>query len=363
MALKAVDRWRRGGTGKQIFRLFGYAGTGKTHLAKHLTQHVPGRVMYGAYTGKAALQLRRKGCADAQTLHSMIYKPEEDEWGDIEYVLNEDCDLAKASLLVVDEVSMVDEWLAKDLMSFSIPILVLGDPAQLPPVGGAGYFINHAPDIMLTDIRRQAADNPITRFSIDVREGRPLERGTYGSSRVISRADVSQDELRAIVMDADQMLCGRNKSRVMFNTRIRELKGLIGHPARHHPVIGDRLICLRNERKKKLFNGGLWDVESAEDKIGRWALALSSQDEPGVFADVEVSDEFFNGKENELKRWDRKKSSEFTYGWAITVHKSQGSEWPKVIVFDESKAFRDSAAQWLYTAITRAAESVVVVQP
>ena len=77
-ALKAVAAWLKARPGSrgtpQVFRLFGYAGTGKTTLARHLAEGVDGRVVFGAFTGKAALVMRRKGCADASTIHSMIYR-------------------------------------------------------------------------------------------------------------------------------------------------------------------------------------------------------------------------------------------------------------------------------------------------
>src|SRR6266403_5676849 len=110
-ALQKIQTWlncgRRGD--QQVFRLFGTAGTGKTTLAREIAGMVSGRVMTGAFTGKAALVLRRKGMFNAQTLHSMIYKPEEDLMtGQVRFVLNPDSDLRGARLLIVDEVSMVD---------------------------------------------------------------------------------------------------------------------------------------------------------------------------------------------------------------------------------------------------------------
>ena len=131
-ALKAVAEWLRRGD-RPVFRLFGYAGTGKTTLAKHIAEDVDGEVAFGAYTGKAALVLRSKGCPDASTIHSMIYRSRESDEGGPQFVLNRQSPAAKADLIIIDECSMVDEELGRDLLSFGQPVLVLGDPAQLPP--------------------------------------------------------------------------------------------------------------------------------------------------------------------------------------------------------------------------------------
>ena len=167
-ALKAVAFWLKQGE-PQVFRLFGYAGTGKTTLARHLAEEAGGDVVFGAFTGKAAMVLRSRGCKDARTIHSMIYRPKEVDSEEPSFVLNEQSAAAHASLIIIDECSMVDEELGRDLLSFGKPVLVLGDPAQLPPVKGGGYFTEAEPDMMLTEVHRQAADNPIIRLSMMVR--------------------------------------------------------------------------------------------------------------------------------------------------------------------------------------------------
>ena len=145
-ALKAVAGWLKTKPGRrdvpQIFRLFGYAGTGKTTLARHVAQGVDGKVLYAAFTGKAAQVMRNKGCAGASTIHSLIYKALESEEEQPSFELWADAPAAKAKLIIIDECSMVDADLGRDLMSFGVPLLVLGDPAQLPPVSGGGFFTN-----------------------------------------------------------------------------------------------------------------------------------------------------------------------------------------------------------------------------
>lgn len=261
-AIKAVQEWLREKGSCQIFRLFGFAGTGKTTLAKELAGMAGGKVLFATFTGKASLVLRSKGCTDASTIHSLIYKVEVDErTGEASFILNPDSELANAKLLIVDEVSMVGEALATDLLSFGIKVLVLGDPAQLPPVKDEGFFINAEPDVMLTEVHRQARENPIIRMSMDIREGRRLEAGRFGDSLIARRNSISREEVGDLVIKADQVLCGLNRSRVQFNGRIRQMKGLIGVEQSWHPTIGDRLICLRNDSKAALFNGSIWQAD------------------------------------------------------------------------------------------------------
>lgn len=361
-ALKAVSDWLKDKNGPQIFRLFGFAGTGKTTLARAMAEDVKGDVHYATFTGKAALVLRKKGCPGATTIHSLIYRPDGEVGGAPKFVLNPDSVAARARLLVIDEVSMVGEDLARDLISFGTRILVLGDPAQLPPVSGEGFFINATPDIMLTEVHRQAADNPIIRMSMDVREGRPLHVGRYGDSRVIRRSEVGKDAMRDLVMSADQMLCGTNKTRQSFNARIREIHGHMGNTAPHHPVPGDRLVCLRNNREKGLLNGGLWETISATEKKGVVTLEAMSLDEPSAPAiKTKVPEQFFNGTEKGMPWSELKGMDQFTYGYALTVHKAQGSQWDNLVLFDESRVFMENASKHLYTGLTRAAERITVV--
>lgn len=353
-ALKAVGKWLNDKRGPQVFRLFGYAGSGKTTLAQHIAAGVDGAVQFAAFTGKAALVLRKKGCADASTIHSLIYKVEDDDDGaDPVFTLNPDSMVRFAKLVIIDEVSMVDEELGRDLLSYGTKILVLGDPAQLPPVKGDGFFINDAPDFMLTDIHRQAAENPIIWMSMEVREGRRLVLGDYGDSQVIRRAQVGQK----MVLCADQVLCGMNKTRQSLNMRIRQLKGIDSAM----PVHGDRLVCLKNNREKGLLNGSLWTANAVtlvHDRVSMTVKSLDGMEDPG---EVSVRNEFFRGTEKDLQWYERKHTDEFCFGYALTVHKAQGSQFDDVMVFDERSVFRETRSNHLYTAITRAAERITIV--
>src|SRR3954452_7380651 len=226
-ALKRVSEWLKARPGErntpQVFRLFGYAGTGKTTLARHIAEHVDGKVLFAAFTGKAALVMRSKGCQSASTIHSLIYRTLESGAEIPSFTLWDDAPALKAKLIVIDECSMVDAELGRDLMSFGVPVLVLGDPAQLPPIQGGGYFTESAPDAMLTEVHRQAQGNPIVRLSMDIRAGRSLEPGIYGETQVVPRDRLDPQS----VLRADQVLVGRNATRRAYNIRIRQRRGLL----------------------------------------------------------------------------------------------------------------------------------------
>jgi exodeoxyribonuclease-5 len=358
-ALKAVGAWLKAKPGRGstplVFRLFGYAGTGKTTLAREIAEGVSGEVKFAAFTGKAALVMRNKGCDDASTIHSLIYRTKESGVEQPSFELWDDAPASKAKLIVIDECSMVDEELGRDLMSFDCPLLVLGDPAQLPPIQGGGFFTNAEPDVMLTEVHRQAQDDPIVRLSMDVREGRGLELGRYGDTEVVTRDQLDPQR----VMDADQVLVGRNNTRRAYNARFRQRLN-IEDP---FPVGGDKLVCLRNNRKKALFNGGLWRVKSRSPIKSKIITMRVVPDEEfgGRLTKVSVRNECFAGGIEDIS-WDQRKPyDEFDYGYVLTVHKSQGSQWDDVVLFDESFAFQDSRARWLYTGITRAAKRLSVV--
>ncbi|QDZ01574.1 AAA family ATPase [Nitratireductor mangrovi] len=366
-ALKAVSRWLKAGQ-PQIFRLFGYAGTGKTTLARHFAEHVDGGVQFAAFTGKAAQVLRSKGATNARTIHSLIYRPRGEEAVEDEatgktsinptFSLNRQSPVARARLVVIDECSMVDEALGRDLMSFGTPILVLGDPAQLPPISGGGFFTEHEPDFLLTEIHRQARDNPIIRLALDVREGREFMKGDFGTAQVIGREEVDQE----LVLDADQVLVGINRTRRRYNQRLRELKDFDGL----FPQSGDKLVCLRNDPAKGLLNGSLWKVMTASKetvKPGINLLVSPEEDDPdrGV-AKIKLLKAAFEDPDADIPWSTKKRYDDFDYGYALTVHKAQGSQWDNVVLFDESFAFRDTRQRWLYTAITRAAERLTVVR-
>ena len=353
-ALVAVDRWLKKGD-SQVFRLFGYAGAGKTTLARHIAENAGGDIAFAAFTGKAAHVMRQKGCAEASTIHSLIYRPASMEEGDDDpiFTLRHDAPASKADLIIIDECSMVDEDLGRDLLSFDKPVLVLGDPAQLPPVKGGGFFTEGDPDFMLTEIHRQAADNPIIRLSMAIRAGEHFDEQS-DECRLISKRDVETEQ----IVEADQILVGTNKTRKRYNERLRELNGF-SEPT---PEIGERLVCLRNNKKKGLLNGGMWSVDMQMKPKGQRVRMSVRPEEGGKAVKVSIPRPFFTDGPESVPFMQRKGADEFDYGYALTVHKAQGSQWDNLVLFDESYAFREHSARWLYTGVTRAAKRLTLVR-
>ena len=377
-AIDAIGRWMK--SDQQLFRLFGYAGTGKTTLAKYAAS---GATLFCAFTGKAAYVLRQKGC-EAFTIHQLIYCPKDrsqkklkalelelkntDDPAKIDdlerqiefehkklnspnFVLNPDSPVKTADLVVVDEGSMVNKQIADDMMSFGTKILILGDPAQLPPVMGAGYFIKAKPDFMLTEIHRQARGNPIIGLATKVRQQEEL---WPDGDMVVPWGSVTPDE----VMGYDQIIVGRNATRKATNRKIRTLLGR----QRNIPEENDRLVCLRNDHEVGLLNGAIWKVESCFDGDEFLDLIVYDPDCDANYIAVEAHrHHFLSDAPTQIPFWIRKEAQEFDYGYALTCHKSQGSQWDKVLIFDESRAFGRDAHKWLYTAVTRAAKEVKVV--
>lgn len=402
LALKSVNDWLNNSS-QQVFRLFGYAGTGKTTLARHFASNVSGQVMFGAYTGKAAHVLRTKGCAGASTIHSMIYhtkekgrsrlkelelslvellqelrknNPDKSDFNEHQrvkdlkkligdervalsrptFALNEESLVRQAKLVVIDECSMVDGRMGQDLLSFGTKVLVLGDPAQLPPVMGSGFFTDvEQPEFMLTEIHRQARDNPIIAMATLVRQEQTLSLGRYGESSVVDKTPSPE-----VVMEADQILVGRNRTRTASNNRVRSLKGI----DERFPINGDKLVCLRNNHDKGLLNGAIWHVNDIgqKDEERIYMTICPEAEDSNLCIEVEAHSHYFLGKGESLPWWERKEAEEFDFGYALTVHKSQGSQWDNIVLFDESSAFREDRHRWLYTALTRAAEKIQVVR-
>lgn len=377
------------------FLLGGYAGTGKSTIADALASHVTGGpVYYAAFTGKAANVLRQKtGSSNVGTVHSLAYRPKqrsdlrlgllEKQMTDLRaakpvdpekeaalskeieterenlkrpsFQLATDSPLFSAGLLVLDEYSMIDKQIGEDLLRFGCRILALGDPGQLPPPRSAAYFTRQ-PDVLLTEIHRQAKDNPIIQLSMIVREGGFLRPGNYGESRVVDYAQLSKAQLRDVIMGADQLLVGKNTTRRSSNARIRQLLGYTSPM----PVKGDKLVCLRNNADSGLFNGQLWRVtgEVSWDSEAEEVSFTAEPEDGGTEKFITAHDHYFLGREPDMYAVREKDC--FDFGYALTVHKFQGSQSPNVVLLDEWNG--NNRREWLYTGITRAQEKITVVK-
>lgn len=415
-AIAAIRDWYENRRGEQqIFRLFGYAGTGKTTITalaidalgfEPMTPGGLGGVLFAAFTGKAALVMTRKG-TPAQTIHSLIYRvseatPEEiarvtedlaslrrdlprmgpaerdfamtriaqlelrlEDIHQPKFLINEQSTLRDADLLVLDEVSMVGADMAHDLLAFGKPILVLGDPGQLPPIKGLGFFTEAAPDVMLTEVHRQAGDSAILRLATLAREGLPIPPGAHDDHVwKMSRHDVGPAQM----LQGGQVICGTNATRRSLNTA---MKRAAGFGADYPTGSGEKIICLKNRHDLGLINGmflTLTDVR--QDPGDDFAFSAMVETEDGLsiagrqsFWRGEYADHVAFDPERGRREWQARRGLiETSWGYAITCHKAQGSQFPTVVVVDDG--FGRSAAdrsRWLYTAITRAEWGLVIL--
>jgi exodeoxyribonuclease-5 len=338
------------------FYLAGYAGTGKTTMAVKLVREIGVRTCTATFTGKAASVLRSKGLGQASTIHSLIYEKipgtEPPRW--MRAPLSP---LADARLLVIDEVSMVSDEIADDLRSYGKKILVLGDPGQLPPISGAGAFTRREPDVFLTEIHRQAAESPVLRMATAAREGRPLEpEADDDRARIVKLGKLAILEGAA----RGQVICGTHRSRWGATRLIRE--AMYDVPT-VYPQEGERVICRRNDRELGIYNGMLGVVEEVydiDDEYWQLRVRMDDGDAVDVMVDPTLFREHDEGRAGPSRY--RRGVQLFDFGYVITCHSAQGSEWPEVTIIDDSASFREEASRWLYTAITRAAERVTLLR-
>ena len=192
---------------------------------------------------------------------------------------------------------------------------------------------------------------------MDVREGRDITHGDYGLAQVIPRAAVDQER----VLEAEQVLVGINRTRRAYNKRLRQLNGFDDTL----PMARDKLVCLRNNTKKGLLNGSLWGVTHlGRDQGVALSMVIKSEDEGpmGPSVKIKVLKQAFLDGTDAIPWQQRRRYDDFDFGYALTVHKAQGSQWDDVVLFDESFAFKEHRERWLYTGITRAAERLTIVR-
>jgi exodeoxyribonuclease-5 len=281
--------------------------------------------------------------------------------------LNPDSILKDARLLILDECSMVGKKLGEDVLSFRKKVLVLGDPAQLPPVMGSGFFTGRNPNRLLTEIHRQAADSSVIRLATAIRHGKRIDPEDYSDDgvRILDRKEIRIPEIADMVQNGAQVLCGKNRTRRTINLRIRKKLGFDGA----FPKSGEKLVVLRNDSELGVLNGvvclaasdAIPDVDDdchmvRLDYEGRLIPMTPLDRGPFlIYRDPSIEEWWSPGINRHMLQAD--------WGYAITVHKAQGSEWDDVILRDDGfglwKNAGDLRKQWLYTAVTRAAERFV----
>jgi exodeoxyribonuclease-5 len=366
----------------------GYAGTGKSELVKFVIAALeidPEDVCYVAYTGKASEVLREKGNPNAMTAHKLLYYARQKKDGTYSFFPRpalEGC----PSLIIIDEASMLPKRMWEQLLKYRVHIIALGDPAQLPPVSkdDDNHILDH-PHIFLDEIMRQAKESDIIVASMDVREGKSLRPFKGNDIQIVSPFEV----VDGMYDWADEILTATNKTRMGINNYVR---ARLGFP-NEKPVTGDKVICLRNcwdfaseERNDPLVNGSICTLENMALDTFHYRTRTGRLSAPVLIADVRMSSgdlmrdvpidyqalctgqKTFSPKQEYAiahagKNVDNPPSPvEFNYGYAITTHRAQGSQWDKVLVIEESFPFdKEEHRRWLYTAITRASKKLTLV--
>jgi exodeoxyribonuclease-5 len=369
MAIKKAINWYYYKQDKIIFIISGLAGTGKTSLVRILVNILglaPYQVVYCSFTGRAVEILRRKGC-QANTIHKTFYSVRK---VDNKIRFSKKKNLSSAiKLIVIDELSMVNDKMMNDIISFNIPIIGLGDHAQLPPIYGANKYISN-PDVFLEDIMRQKGDLGILDLAQMSRKGEYIPFGTYTESKVIHVREIEDIEKYDII------LCWKNATRKNLNIIVRSKLGIESD----YPTKGEKLICLKNNYVHLLEYGdipiflvngmdliSLADVSFHFEDIGSCfpliyglsyieGMSFKTRVHRGPFDSYKTGNNYIiPGEVDEDIVF-------LDYGYAYTVHKSQGSEFDHVLIIDEFKGSADMYNRWLYTAITRARKSVTIAR-
>lgn len=361
----------------------GYAGSGKSTLVKFIVAalDVPEEdIVYACFTGKACNVLQQKGCKNVSTLHRLLYEFRPLVNGGFRRIPKRRLDY---KLVIVDECSMASNELIEQLFRHQVHIICLGDPFQLPPINPEDD--NHlldSPHVFLSEIHRQAQESDIIKISMDIRAGRSLMPLDGNDIKIYNKEHLCTD----MMLWADQILCAKNETRIALNNQMRALMGHEGTPQN-----GDKVICLRNYWEEldsngdPLVNGTIGYLQNAYETtvplppyFSRRQLEVICADvvtETGsTFKDLILDKRLILEGQKSLTREEeivlRKNQqlswilpTEFTYGYAVTCHKAQGSQWDKVLVLEESFPFaREEHQRWLYTACTRAAERLVIVR-
>lgn len=360
------------------------AGTGKSTLVKYIIAALEidpeFDVAYVSFTGKAAEVLRHKGCSNATTAHKLLYKAKPMPDGKFRFIPRDTLE-NPYKVIVVDEVSMLPLDLWNLLLSHKVYIIACGDPFQLPPISkDTDNHILEQPHVFLDEIMRQAKESEIIRITMDIREGKALECFSGNEVQVINKSDI----VSGMYSWADQVITATNKMRNDVNALMRQL-----YERDPEPQINDKVICLRNCWEQlddlgetALVNGTIGTITEIEKQYARYPiygipsvpiLKLTIDTEYETFHNIiaDYTSVKEGGKfltpEQEYKIFINKRCPpapiEFNYGYAITCHRAQGSQWSNVMVIEERFPFdKIEHARWLYTAATRAENKLIIAK-
>ena len=368
----------------------GYAGAGKSTLVRFIIEELKTYgvketdVCFACFTGKAAQVLLKKGNKNVITLHKLLYKSIPKESGGFVRIPNPSIPY---KIVVVDEVSMAPKTLMDLLFKHNVYVICLGDPFQLPPVDKKeDNHLLDAPHIFLDEIMRQAQESEIIQLSMAIRENRPIETFQGKEVQILNKEELNTGMLTW----ADQILVATNATRVSINAQMRKLLNF-----GEQPQDGDKIICLRNywdcfsDNEEPLVNGTIGILKNSfltKRYLPRIVKSTDGLSHIDLIMGDFISDSgmYFHSLEMDKKMIDTGEFSldwktvyqlnrnpktrdipplEFTYGYAITCHKAQGSEWDKVLVIEEKFPFdKIEHARWLYTAVTRSSEKLVLVR-
>ena len=374
---------------EQVFEFAGLAGTGKSVVLYEIVKRLhlrPKNIMPMAYTGQASIIMRLKGFPNARSIHSNLYKFEKipNEYQDnpfrnINTMLNSEkyhfvfspINIGEidpeVSLMIIDEGFMVPDSMKKDITKHGIKILVAGDSGQLPPIGGNPAFLTGSNVRYLTELVRQAQDNPIIYIAHRARQGLPIHCGLYGN-RVLVIED--RDLTNEMVLNVGNIICGTNKTRDMFNNTIRNLKG-IDSPI---PLFGERIICRNNNWNEELdgiaLANGLSGYVTSPYDISRYNRNQYMLDFlPDLlntpFKNINIDYEYLTSPYDIRQQMKNNKmysnGEKFEFAYALTTHLSQGAEYPCGIYYEEF--LRSNIQNQLnYTGVTRFKEFFIYVK-